>query len=384
MSTASKSETQQRLRKEKAEQQAKTAKQRADRLAAEAKNKDALEQSAKRVAALYQSMRKFEEDAEKKAGFELKKAAQKRAALEKALAEARELCKAAGQSFKEFQEKYAPEYTRSQLYQVLAIADGRTTVEDVREGNRERKRRQRAAEHSQRDGWHERPADGCCELCNKNVGVEKLVPDHDHDPEKFRGWLCGSCNTGIGNLGDRFDAPGVKNVHAYLSVTSDVTDDASPVIFSGRETIEFPEHQGGSQPVLVSSGERPIEQVQAEFAALAGEEVPPAGGSDEIDTGKPADDGTPAAETTPVNDQPDHGTAPAAAPTAKSSAVNAADTALDGFTVHVLDLIRRIAKHQPKRFAGTAVPGDELQKLGEFFTELGHIKSSEATSKVLQ
>jgi hypothetical protein len=64
--------------------------------------------------------------------------------LDKALVEARELCKAAGENFKAFQEKFAPQYKRSRLYQVLAIADGRTTVEDVRQGEREKKRRQRA------------------------------------------------------------------------------------------------------------------------------------------------------------------------------------------------------------------------------------------------
>jgi hypothetical protein len=117
---------------------------------ARAKKTDALEQHAKRVAALYKSMREFEAHAEKKAGFELKKAAEKRAALEKALAEARELCKAAGEDFKAFQKKYAPDYTRTQLYQVLAIADGRKTVEGVRQEERERKRRQRA-EKSVRD-----------------------------------------------------------------------------------------------------------------------------------------------------------------------------------------------------------------------------------------
>jgi hypothetical protein len=114
--------------------------------ATRAKKTDALEQHAKRVAALYKSMREFEAQAEAKAGFELKKAADKRAALEKALAEARELCKAAGVKFKTFQQKYAPNYKRTQLYQILAIADGRITAEDVREGARERKRRQRAGE----------------------------------------------------------------------------------------------------------------------------------------------------------------------------------------------------------------------------------------------
>ena len=46
MSKTTKSETQERLRKEKAEQLAKMAKQKADRLAAEAKKNDELEQPA--------------------------------------------------------------------------------------------------------------------------------------------------------------------------------------------------------------------------------------------------------------------------------------------------------------------------------------------------
>ena len=97
--------------------------------------------------------------------------------------------------------------------------------------------------------------------------------------------------------------------------------------------IEFPENGGGSQPVLMASAEKPIEEVQAEFAALSG-----------------ADDGAEA---------PSNGHSAKAKNTAKSSAVS--DIALDGFTAEVLDLVRPIAKHPPKRFAGTAVPGDELQ-----------------------
>jgi hypothetical protein len=41
-----------------------------------------------------------------------------------------------------------------------------------------------------------------------------------------------------------------------------------------RKTIDFPENGGGSQPVLMASAERPIEQVREEFAALAGETPP--------------------------------------------------------------------------------------------------------------
>jgi hypothetical protein len=275
MPTAAKTATQARLTKESAERDTKMAKQKSDRLAAEGKNKDALEQSAKRVTALYKSMREFEAHAEKKAGFELKKAAEKRAALEKALGEARDLCKAAGKSFNEFQEKFAPDYKRTQLYQILAIADGRTTVEDVRKNEREKKRKRRAGK----------------------VSGTNPVPDKAPEPKT--------------------EAP------ATVSATG--------------------------------SAERSIEQVKADGAALADKSI----------------------EETP--DQPDHGTAPA---TAKSSRINADDTALIGFTAHVLDLVRRIGKHPAKRFACTAVGADELLKLGTFFAELGQLKSGESKPAV--
>ena len=33
----------------------------------------------------------------------------------------------------------------------------------------------------------------------------RLAEDHDHKTGKFRGWLCGSCNTAIGKLGDSLE-----------------------------------------------------------------------------------------------------------------------------------------------------------------------------------
>jgi hypothetical protein len=38
--------------------------------------------------------------------------------------------------------------------------------------------------------------------------------DHDHVTGKFRGWLCGACNRGIGMLGDNL--AGVMRAAAYL------------------------------------------------------------------------------------------------------------------------------------------------------------------------
>ncbi len=51
-----------------------------------------------------------------------------------------------------------------------------------------------------------------CNSCNKNT--EKLIFDHDHDTNKFRGWLCYQCNTAIGNLGDSIE--GLKRALRYL------------------------------------------------------------------------------------------------------------------------------------------------------------------------
>ena len=43
---------------------------------------------------------------------------------------------------------------------------------------------------------------------------ERLVLDHCHDKEVFRGWLCPPCNLGIGLLGDNMQ--GIERVIAYL------------------------------------------------------------------------------------------------------------------------------------------------------------------------
>jgi len=56
--------------------------------------------------------------------------------------------------------------------------------------------------------WEEtRPEDYTsftCPICDKTtiVGISKVVLDHDHCTGKVRGWLCESCNTGIGRFDD--------------------------------------------------------------------------------------------------------------------------------------------------------------------------------------
>jgi hypothetical protein len=53
-----------------------------------------------------------------------------------------------------------------------------------------------------------------CECCGTKSDKEVLNLDHCHDGETFRGWLCRSCNIGIGALGDNIE--GLEKAMAYL------------------------------------------------------------------------------------------------------------------------------------------------------------------------
>ena len=59
---------------------------------------------------------------------------------------------------------------------------------------------------------HTKPANGLCQCCNRYS--DRLHLDHCHTTDNFRGWLCESCNTGIGKLGDTID--GVLQALKYL------------------------------------------------------------------------------------------------------------------------------------------------------------------------
>ena len=63
------------------------------------------------------------------------------------------------------------------------------------------------------------PMPDACECCGKNTTALKL--DHCHESLTFRGWLCQSCNWGIGNLGDNLE--GVMRALKYLERTTDET-----------------------------------------------------------------------------------------------------------------------------------------------------------------
>ena len=44
--------------------------------------------------------------------------------------------------------------------------------------------------------------DYACDICETITPASKLHLDHNHNTGKFRGWLCRTCNTGLGSLGD--------------------------------------------------------------------------------------------------------------------------------------------------------------------------------------
>jgi uncharacterized ferredoxin-like protein len=91
-----------------------------------------------------------------------------------------------------------------------------------------------------RDGKHRSPRNRCAE-CIKRSGLivkklrkeylekhesipetcaccgtksTRMVCDHDHQTEKFRGFICSHCNAGIGLLGDNLE--GILNAQRYL------------------------------------------------------------------------------------------------------------------------------------------------------------------------
>jgi DNA-binding PadR family transcriptional regulator len=61
-----------------------------------------------------------------------------------------------------------------------------------------------------------RPRPHFCECCGAiDLVLDKpLCLDHDHRTGAFRGWICDSCNVGIGRLGDNLE--GARNAVAYL------------------------------------------------------------------------------------------------------------------------------------------------------------------------
>jgi len=57
-----------------------------------------------------------------------------------------------------------------------------------------------------------------CAICGVNPAAtgRQLARDHDHKTQRFRGWLCMSCNTGLGQFKD--DRVLLMRAVAYLDV----------------------------------------------------------------------------------------------------------------------------------------------------------------------
>jgi DNA repair exonuclease SbcCD ATPase subunit len=109
---------------------------------------DDLEQEGKNVAVLVEKIKQYEKSAEEKAGGDLKKAQDFRDTLAKELARIEPKCKAAGMKVADFKKKYAPDFGRTKLYELLRIGRGDTTTEEARAHKTEKKRQERAAKSS--------------------------------------------------------------------------------------------------------------------------------------------------------------------------------------------------------------------------------------------
>jgi hypothetical protein len=59
-----------------------------------------------------------------------------------------------------------------------------------------------------------RPCPDVCESCGRSNGKHGMHLDHCHESGKFRGWLCGRCNRGLGFIGDNIES--VERLLAYM------------------------------------------------------------------------------------------------------------------------------------------------------------------------
>lgn len=76
-----------------------------------------------------------------------------------------------------------------------------------------------------------RPKPDRCEARGCLPGWRGLHEDHDKVNGRFRGWICASCNTAIGLLGDSIE--GLENTLEYLERAKQLHDIQSPPFWLG-------------------------------------------------------------------------------------------------------------------------------------------------------
>jgi len=77
-----------------------------------------------------------------------------------------------------------------------------------------------ARQIAKRDGISYKAPEGtCCAICQK--AHKKMVFDHCHEKEVFRGYLCDPCNRSMGVLGDNIE--GLLRCINYLQTTENKT-----------------------------------------------------------------------------------------------------------------------------------------------------------------
>jgi hypothetical protein len=236
----------------------------------------ALQDWGKHIAAHYEKARKYEE-----------KADEHYRSMAHYLAQAQAACDDGG--FAAFRKRFCPNLSKTRAYQLLEIANGKKTIEDIRAGTRERVAKHRA----------KRASDSVT-----------VTEPHDHvaEPEE----ICG-------------DSVTVTEYHQVVE-PRDIPSDSVTV-------TECPDH-------VTDAEEIPEIEDQAEPGSLDQKEAP--------DPEKPRRAHTPR------------------------------DQLLFDFSAHVLEVLRRVNKHKPERFAKTSIPVDDLARLGKFLTDLAQLKNSRA------
>lgn len=71
------------------------------------------------------------------------------------------------------------------------------------------------------------PKPSVCECCGRNPDTDRTIRgwamDHNHSTHEFRGWICQTCNIGLGHFKDSVN--GLLNAIIYLKKSEKRTND---------------------------------------------------------------------------------------------------------------------------------------------------------------